>query len=129
MSLKRTFYAILGFIGINLLLLVAASVLDIVASALMPRFSSPAFMITCFAVAGIFSGLFCYSYLLESLTREQRQRASLYVTIVILVFCGIMFILIGPLSGSEYNWPFRSFAITEALTALLLWKGKFHEEL
>lgn len=110
--------------GITLSMLIAASLLDIVLSAFMPRFSSKGLSITCFGVAGVFSALFCYSFLLESIGKERRQKTSLFMLVIMILFSGLLYYPIAPLSGREYNWLFKTFAISQALMVLFLYKQK-----
>lgn len=116
--------SLLKITGITLSMLIAASLLDIVLSAFMPGFSSKGFTITCFGVAGVFSALFCYNFLLESNGKGHRQKTSLFMLIIMILFSGLLYYPIAPLSGREYNWPFKTFAITQALMVLFLYKQK-----
>jgi len=128
MGLKRSIQAVVWPIGINLAALIAASILDMVLSALLPRFSSQGLMITCFAVSGVFSGLFCYSTSLEQIEKEERGRFAARNALFTTALCTLIFFAIAPLSGWEYNIPFKAFAIAETLMVLFLWKNKFHRD-
>ncbi len=129
MSLKRSILPIAWFVAISLIALIAASILDIVLSALLPRFSSVALTITCFAVSGVFAALFCYSATLQPVATDKKGKFALRVVLAITILCALLFFIVAPLSGSEYNIPFKAFAVAELLMALFLWKNKFHHEI
>ncbi len=126
MGLTKSMQAVIMPIVISLAALIAASFLDIVLSALMPRFSSQGLTITCFAVSGVFFGLFCYSTSLDQLEIEERERFAKCNAVVTIVLSALIFFIVAPLSGWEYKIPFKAFAITGALMVLFLWKTKFH---
>lgn len=115
-------------VAITLIALVAASITDIVLSALLPRFSSLALTITCFAVAGVFAGLFCYNAALQSIAAGEKEKFALRTVIVLAALCSLLFFAVAPLSSSEYNLPFKTFAVAELLMVLFLWKNKFHHD-
>jgi|GEM_PF-1007394 len=129
MSLKSNTLTLLRCTGIKLLLLLAAAVLDIILSALMLRFASYALTIACFAVAGVFSGVCCLSSALERMEKEQREKAARHLLAGTAAVGILLFIAIAPLSGREYSWPLRLFAVTEVGTVFFLWKNKFYEDL
>ncbi|WP_300597679.1 hypothetical protein [Niabella sp.] len=114
MRFKKNIRVLLVCTGINLLLLIAAAGLDIILSSLLLRFSSYAFTIACFAVAGVFSGVFCYSPM-----QEHHRYPLIWTTIL----CVLLFLVAAQLSGRAYNWPVKFFAITEMATVLFLWKS------
>lgn len=128
MSIKRYILLIIWPVAITLIALVAASIADIMISALLPRFSSLGLTITCFAVAGVFAGLCCYSAALHSIAAEEKEKVALRTVIVMAVLCSVLFFVVASLSGSEYNLPFKAFAIAELLMVLFLWKNKFHHD-
>lgn len=114
--------------GIQLLALIAAAMADIILFALLLRFSSYVLTIACFAVSGVFSGVFCYSAAMAPVANEQRESISLYLLIFILFFGVLLFFVIAPLSGWDYNWPVKSFAVAEVAAAIFLWKNKFYKD-
>jgi YD repeat-containing protein len=124
MILKRTILILVRCTGINLALLAAAALFDL----LLSVFSFPAFTIACFAVAGVFSGVFCFNPASEQTTKEQRKGAAITLLIWIAILCALLFIVIAPLSGQDYNLPVKFFAVTEMATALFVWKNKFYED-
>lgn len=128
MSVRRNILLIIWPVAITLIALIAASITDIVLSALLPRFSSLGLTITCFAVAGVFAGLFCYTAALQSVAAEEKGKFALRTVIVMVVLCTLLFLTVAPLSGSEYNPPFKTFAIAQLLMVLFLWKNKFHHD-
>lgn len=89
----------------------------------MIGYSFPTATITCFAVVGVFSGAYCYSLVIKKTTKENREKVSLYVLIMIAVLCVFLFTVFAPLSGSEYNWPVKLFAIAE-LAAVFFFQVK-----
>lgn len=119
---------ILWPVAITLIALATASITDIVLSALLPRFSSRGLTITCFAVAGVFAGLFCYNAALQSVVAEEKERFALRIVIVMATLCSLLFVAVAPLSSSEYNLPFKTFAVAELLMVLFLRKNKFHHD-
>jgi hypothetical protein len=110
---------IFRFIIIHLLMLFAAAMADIM------LFGFMAFTVTCFAVAGVFSAVFCYAPWSEKETSDKNEMAALYRLMLVLSLCSLLFFLVAPLSGREYSLPVKSFAVTESLTATFLWKNKF----
>jgi hypothetical protein len=126
MSVKRNMLLVLWPVAITLIALAAASITDIVLSALLPRFSSRGLTITCFAVAGVFAGLFCYNAALQSVVAEEKEKFALRAVIVMATLCSLLFFAVAPLSGHEYNIPFRTFAAAEVIMVAFLWKNKFH---
>jgi hypothetical protein len=125
MILKRNILTLLRCIGINLLLLLAAAVGDIILFALLLRFSSHALTIACFAVAGTFSAVFCFSPA-ESVAYQKKEWMARNLLIIIIAFCILLLFVIAPLSGWDYNWPVKFFAIAEVATAGFLWKNKLY---
>lgn len=115
-------------VAISLITLIAASILDIVLSALLPRFSSAGLTITCFAVAGIFAGLFCYSATLQTVAADEKGKFAIRTVIFVTVLCAVLFFAVAPLSGHEYNIPFKAFAVAELLMVIFLWKNRFHDD-
>ncbi len=107
---------------INFIMLLAPALLDIVVVGFM------AFTVVCFAVAGIFSALFCYSALPEKLSYNQLERVALSLMIVVLSVCVLLFFMVAPLGGTEYNLPVKGFALTEAIAIVFFWKTKFYQE-
>lgn len=126
--LKGSLLTSLRCLGINASMLIAAAVVDIILSAVLLRFSSAALTITCFAVAGVFSGVFCYSSAMELVGSEQRERASRHLLVLMAVLCTVLFFVAAPLSGWEYNWPVRFFAVAEVAVVLFLWKNRFYND-
>ncbi|WP_018630989.1 hypothetical protein [Niabella aurantiaca] len=126
MSLKRNIGVLLRCLGINLLLLAAAAVLDILLSALMFRSSSRALTIVSFAVAGVFSAVCCFGSGMERIAKGLEGRAARYLMMEIAAVGALLFLVLAPLSGWDYNWPVKFFAITETATAVFLWKNKFY---
>ena len=104
---------------IHIIMLLVPSIADILLLGFM------ALTITCFAVAGVFSGVFCYSSFSDE-TSESNSRV--YRLIAVLIVCVMLFFVVAPLSGSEYDIPVKSFAITEALTTIFLFVTKFQSE-
>lgn len=109
-------------------MLIAAAIVDIILTSVLLRFSSYVLTIACFAVAGVFSGVFCYSSAMEPVDREQRERASRHLLVLMAVLCAVLFFVAAPLSGWEYTWPVRLFAVAEVATVLFLWKNKFYHD-
>lgn len=128
MSVKRNMLLVAWPVAITLPALGAASITDIMLAALLPRFSSLALTITCFAVAGVFAGLFCYNAALQSVATEEKEKFALRTVIAMTALCALLFFAVAPLSGSEYNLPFKTFAIAELLMVFFLWKNNFHGE-
>lgn len=128
MTLKSSLLALLRCVGIHLLMLLAAAIIDILLAALLLRFSSYALTIACFAVSGAFSGVFCYSATMAAVANKQRENPSLYLLIFILFLGALLFFVIAPLSGWDYNWPVKSFAVTEVAAVIFLWKNKFYKD-
>lgn len=130
MSFKRSIQLVVWPVVISLAAIIAASILDILLSALLPRFSSLGLTITCFAVSGIFSGLFCYSAALQPTeTEEEKERLVMRTVLYITALCAVLFFVVAPFSGSEYNIPFKALAVAELLMVLFLWKNKFHQDM
>ncbi|MGJ7031113.1 hypothetical protein [Niabella hirudinis] len=111
--------------GINLAVLFAAAVADIIVSAVLLRLSSQALTIACFAVAGVFTAVFCFG-LTESAAVLDKKNSVFRILIFILVFCALLFFVMAPLSGREYNGPVKFFAMAEVVTAIFLWKKKLY---
>lgn len=126
MSITKNIRTLLQCAGINLLLLLAAAVTDILLSALMLRFSSRAFTIACFAVAGVFAGVYCCVPAQEPVAITPGRRAARHRLIWTTIMGAFLFTVIAPLSGWEYNWPVRFFAVAEVVTAVFLWKNKLY---
>lgn len=130
MRLNEIIRSLLAIFLIVLLMIIAASLLDIIVAALMPRFYSGVFMISTFVVLGFFSGLFCYSALMGKAGNNRRQKLVRPVLLLIIICCALLYYPVAPLvGGKEYNWPFKSFAITQVLSAVFLWKSRMHEVL
>lgn len=128
MSLRRNIGTLLQCLGINLLSLSMAAVLDIVLSVLMLRFSSAASTFVCFSVAGIFSAVYCYRPVSAYTGRQQRERAARLLLIALIILCALMFSLIAPLSGREYSGPVQFFAAAQIAMAVFLWKTKSYQD-
>ena len=124
MHLKRTILILIRCTGINLALPAVAAMFDL----LLSIFSFPAFTIACFAVAGVFSGVFCCNTAIEQIEKEQRKRVIVNLLIWISILCASFFIVVAPLSGQDYNLPVKFFAVTEMATALFVWKNKFYDD-
>ncbi|MBS1738350.1 MAG: hypothetical protein JSS98_17345 [Bacteroidetes bacterium] len=122
MNLKNTILDLLRIIGINVLLLLVAAIFDLLLSA----FTFPGFTIACFTVAGVFSGVFCFSAATEHTTKEERKGKVMCHLIWIIIMCTSLFLVIAPLSTQEYNSPVKFFAVAEIVIALFLWKNKFY---
>lgn len=120
--MKLFIISLLYSIAINMGFILAASLLDIVLAAFFLLEISP----LCFAVAGIFSGLFCYSVAVEKTAKGNQKQVSLCSLIMLSVVSGLLFFPIAPLSGSEYNLSFKCFAIGQLFTIIFLWKEKFY---
>ncbi|MFT3980427.1 MAG: hypothetical protein QM687_08160 [Ferruginibacter sp.] len=119
---------LLRIVIIDLALLLGASLLDIVLSALLQRFSSGLLTMVCFAVAGVFAGLFCYIPAVEKVQKEERAQASKYIMLLVTVFSILLIYPVAPLSGSDYDWPFKTFAVAQLLMAVFLWKQKLYRD-
>jgi len=128
MSFKKNILLVVWPVAISLVTLIAASILDIVLSSFWLRFSSQGLTITCFAISGIFSGLFCYNATLERIAAGERDKTAMRTVMIMITLCVLLFFVVAPLSGSEYNIPFKAFAIAEAFMAFFLWRNKFHQE-
>lgn len=124
MTPKFLFLTLLYIIVVNTGLVLAATLGDIVL-AVASAFEMPS---VCFAVAGVFAGLFCYSFAMEKLPKERRRQASPWILAIIAVVSTLLFYPVAPLSGSEYSLAFKCFAITQLLMAVFLWRGKFYRE-
>jgi asparagine N-glycosylation enzyme membrane subunit Stt3 len=83
---------IFRFIIIHLLMLFAAAMADIM------LFGFMAFTVTCFAVAGVFSAVFCYAPWSEKETSDKNEMAALYRLMLVLSLCSLLF------SGSSVKW-------------------------
>ncbi|MBS1496857.1 MAG: hypothetical protein JSU03_08240 [Bacteroidetes bacterium] len=125
MALKNNILILLHCIGVNLLLLLAAAILDIIITVLMIGYSFQGATITCFAVVGVFSGTYCYSQVIDRTNKENREKVSLYVLIWVALLCGFLFTIFAPLSGGEYNWPVKLFAVTELVVFIFFRIKKF----
>ena len=128
MALSKMLFAVVRILGIHVALLLAGVLFDIFLSVFVPR---PVFLlctIVCFGVAGVFCGLFCYGSVSEKASKEHKEKVALYTALAIATICLLLFFAVAPLSGREYNWAIKTFAITQALTTFFLWKGKFHNE-
>lgn len=119
---------IVRVIGINLVWLVLACLLDIVAAALVPRFDSFGLTLTWLAVAGVFSGVFCLSVGFDSVDNEYKPKASLHTVLLVVALCLLLFVIVAPASGVAYNWPLRAFAITQTMVVIFLHREKFYQE-
>lgn len=128
MSLKQGIRLVAWPVAISLAALIAAGILDIVLSSLWLRFSSQGLTITCFAVSGIFSGLFCYNAALDQIATEERDRIAMRTVMIMTALCVLLFFVVAPMSGREYDIPFRIFAVAEEFMVLFLWKNKFHQD-
>lgn len=124
MNLKNTILDLLRIIGINVLMLLVASIFDLLLSA----FTFPWFTIACFAVAGVFSGVFCFSAATEHTTKEERKGKVIRLLIWINILCASLFVVIAPLSTQEYNLPVKFFAVLEIAIILFVWKNKFYDD-
>lgn len=122
MTPKSLFLSLLFMIIVDIGLVLAATLGDIMLTV------ASAFEMTsvCFAVAGVFAGLFCYSFAMEKLPKEKRQQLSLWILVMIAVISILLFYPVAPLSGSDYSLAFKCFAITQLLMAVFLWWGKFY---
>jgi len=98
------------FIAIHFFMLLAPAIADII------FLGFRTFTVACYAVAGVFSAIFCYGALLEK--KDVNGKAVLYTMMTMLSVCALLFFLAAPLSGREYNLPVKSFAVTEALTTV-----------
>lgn len=106
-------------IGINFALLLALLIADVL------LLDDLEITLVSFVVAGVFSAVICYGMLLEEIAPDKKEKVALHILVAMLVVCGLLFFLIAPMSGREYSLPVKSFAVTEALTVILLWKNKF----
>lgn len=86
------------------------------------------FTVACFAVAGVFSAVFCHGALLERDASDNSGKAVLCTLMAVLLVCALLFFLVAPFSRREYSLPVKSFAVTEALTAFFFGKNIFHNE-
>lgn len=129
MALKNNILNLLQCIGINLLLLFAAAILDIIITVLMIGYSFPGATITCFAVVGVFSGAYCYGLFIDRTNKEKRDKVSLYVLMSVAVLCVFLFIIFAPLSGGEYNWPVKLFAVAELAVFIFFRIKKIHNDI
>lgn len=129
MRVNEIIKSLLAIVFIMLLMVIAASLLDIILAALVPRFYSRVFMIVSFVVLGFFSGIFSYDAAMDKIENSRRQKSARPV-ILLIIICGALLyypvaLLVG---GKEYNWPIKSFAIAQALSAVILWKSRLQDE-
>lgn len=118
-----------AIVFIMLLMVIAASLLDILLSVLVPRFYSRVFMITSFIVPGFFSGIFSYDAAMDKIENSRRQKSARPVILLIIICGALLYYPVAPLvGGKEYNWPIKSFAIAQALSAVILWKSRLQDE-
>ncbi len=120
--MKELFFSAVHLIVIHFIMLLIPAIVDLVFLGFM------AFTVVCFAVAGVFSSLFCYGALPEKMASDKKEKAALYLILAVLAVCALLFFLVAPLSGREYSLPVKSFAVTEALATVFFWKNKFHNE-
>lgn len=125
MTPKNFLMAFFIIIGINIGLLLVAALFDILLAAIFTVEIAP----VCFAIAGIFSGLFCYTASIGNVPKEKQKQASLQIMIISGIFSVILFCIIAPSSGSEYKLSVQCFAVTQLITAVCLWKIKFYKGL
>jgi hypothetical protein len=118
MTLKNIILILLRCIGINLLLLIVAAMSDILLTLLMIGYSFRALTITCFGVAGVFSAAYCYAPVIDRTNKEKRDGVALYLLVCIAVLCAFFFAVFAPLSGWDYDWPVKLFAIAELVTVI-----------
>ena len=115
---KEVFVALLLIIAIMLGMMLGAAIADLAID--IPT--------VCFGVSGIFCALFCYGAVIDRVPKDKRDKIAIYVALTIIAMCALLFFAAYPLGGNEYSWAFKSFAITQSLATLLLWRGKFHNE-
>ncbi|SDE23471.1 hypothetical protein [Niabella drilacis] len=127
MNFKRTISTLGRYLGINLLTLLAAAFADILLSAVLLRFSSHALTIACFAVAGVFAAVFCFG-LTENTIPQEKKRMAGCILVITIPFCAALFFVIAPLSGREYNWPVKFFAMAQLAAGFFLWKNKLYDD-
>lgn len=129
MRLNEVIKSLLAIVFIVLLMVVAASLLDIILAALVPRFYSRAFMIISFVVLGFFSGIFSYDAVMDKIENNRRHKSAGLVILLIIICCALLYYPVASLvGGKEYNWPFKSFAIAQALSAVILWRSRLKDE-
>ncbi|MGB6093971.1 MAG: hypothetical protein WBF83_09445 [Moheibacter sp.] len=125
MTPKNFLKALLIITGINIGLLLVAALFDILLAAIFTVEIAP----LCFAVIGIFSGLFSYTASIGNVPDDKQKQTSLQIMILSVIFSIILFCIIAPFSTSEYKLPVQCFAVTQLITSVCLWKMKFYKEL
>lgn len=104
------------------MILAAAVVFDLLLSVI----SFPVLTIVLFALAGLYSGIFCIGLEKELNEMKYKKAVKLAMLIWIAIICALMFVIIAPLSGYEYNSAVKTFAVTEIVAAFIIWRRKFY---
>ena len=123
MPISGLFKTIAATAGIFLAGFVVFSLLDVVLAVLQPRFYSTAAFITVFGVGGIFAGLFSYTLGIEY-AGDRKETGRIYCILTVWLLSLVFFFLLARLEGREYAAAFRAYAVTAALSVLLMLKGK-----
>ncbi len=118
----RRFKPYLFCTGIIFSGLLAASLIDIVLAALMPRFYTTAAFVLIFGVVGIIATLLSYITVTEY-GEKQGMQLKWPIIIFHLIIGILLFFLIARLEGGEYKIAFQSYGITTAFSSFLFAKN------
>ncbi|MBX2934685.1 MAG: hypothetical protein KF825_10590 [Ferruginibacter sp.] len=124
MHLIKTMLILVLCTGINIMMLVVATVFDLLLSVI----SFPALTIVLFALAGLYSGIFCLG--LEKELNEMKNKKAVILAMLIwtTIICALLFVIIAPLSGYGYNSALKTFAVAEIAAVFIFWRRKFYYE-
>ena len=116
--MKQKINIIARSIGVIFLIFVAASVFDVILSALYLAAYSNASFIVVFGVGGIFAGLLGYMTAMEKAPKSDRTVSPGIVAMQIII--GLLFFFpIASIEGGEYKVPFKAFGLMLALSSLV----------
>ena len=123
MNLLKHFKPLLILLVTAFILIIFASIFDIIAAAIYPRFYSSLLFATSFAVAGIFAAVISYTYAIQ-LYKEKTERSRWTVISMIILLGVAFFFVLAPLEGGQYEIPFKAFGIALAAGSLIFAKGR-----
>ncbi len=123
MKINALIKALAVEIGTVLLILVLASIFDILCAVFYARFYTSFLFTVSFFVAGIFAAIFAYSWSIQVF--EEQTENIRWVLIGLLMLLGLLFFFpIAALEGGEYASPFKGYGIGLALGSIIFIKGK-----
>lgn len=123
MNIRKLLKPVIACIAAIFLVLVAASLFDILITVIGSRFYSKAAFIVIFGVAGVFAAILGYTYGIQQ-TVEKNETTRWTLLILILLTGLLFFFFLAKIEGGEYEPAFKAFGVTMAFSCLLFIKGR-----